>query len=205
MSGKWLTAELISSCLLHKQLSFPSPGFWECPVYNFSQERIPSVRVFSQTSRTGTLVWQKSNPPKLTTINNAEVTLELIQLQQDSQGSWGCVQSQAREIFTLRPVGADDSHGADPVRRDLGYQGIKHFKAGGVHDQNFGVMPVAQEPPFPLRADGELIELRGGEQTRIAIRAGRAFPRSGPKVRSQMAGDTSQHSPGCLCVHRPAW
>lgn len=64
-----------------------------------------------------------------------------------------------RERITLCPVGADDGHGADPVRRDLGYQRIKNFEAGCIHDQDFRIMAVAQEPPFPLCANCELIEL----------------------------------------------
>lgn len=112
--------------------------------------------------------------------------------------------SRGQKIITLCPVGADDGHGADPVRRDLGDQGIKNFQAGCIHHQNFRIMPMAQEPPFALRADCELIELHRWERTQIRTHA--AFLHF-PKPFCCLQEDISPlpSSPGCPCVHRPAW
>lgn len=57
-------------------------------------------------------------------------------------------------------MGPDDAHGADPVWRDLGNQGVQDLQAGGVHHQDLWVMAVAEQTSLLLSADGELIELR---------------------------------------------
>jgi hypothetical protein len=59
----------------------------------------------------------------------------------------------------LCPLRADDAHGADPVWRDLRYQGIQHLKAGGIHNEDFRVMSMAEEPALLLVPNRELVEL----------------------------------------------
>ena len=56
-------------------------------------------------------------------------------------------------------VRADDAHGANPVGRDLGHQGVEHLQTGGIHYQDLRVVAVAEETALTLGADGELVEL----------------------------------------------
>lgn len=61
--------------------------------------------------------------------------------------------------LTLCSVRSNNTHGADPVRRNLWHQGIKNFEAGSIHDKNFWVVAVTQQSPFALGSNCELIEL----------------------------------------------
>lgn len=42
---------------------------------------------------------------------------------------------------------------------DLRYQGIQHLKAGGIHNEDFRVMSMAEEPALLLVPNRELVEL----------------------------------------------
>jgi len=75
--------------------------------------------------------------------------------------TFSCVRTAAG---TLRAVRANDAHGTDPVRRNLGHEWVKDLETGGVYHQDFWVMSVAQETSLPLCANGELIKLQRGEK-----------------------------------------
>lgn len=62
--------------------------------------------------------------------------------------------------FTLRSVGSNDAHGADPVGRDLRHQWVQDLQTGGVHHKDFWVMSITKQPPLPLSANSELVELQ---------------------------------------------
>lgn len=70
-------------------------------------------------------------------------------------------------------MGPDDAHGADPVGGDLGHQRVEHLQAGGIHHQDLWVVAVTEQPTFPLRADGELIELRSRHNQNNQQKGGR--------------------------------
>lgn len=65
---------------------------------------------------------------------------------------------------TLGAMGADDTHGADPVRRYFGHQRVQDLQAGSVHHQDLRVVPVTQEATLTLGPNGELVKLRKGQQ-----------------------------------------
>lgn len=56
-------------------------------------------------------------------------------------------------------MGADNAHGADPVRRYFGHQRVKNLQAGGVHHEDLRVVTVTQETTLTLGPNGELVEL----------------------------------------------
>lgn len=78
------------------------------------------------------------------------------------------------ESLTLGAVGPDDAHGADPVGGDLGHQRVEHLQAGGIHHQDLWVVAVTEQPAFPLRADGELIELQSQHNEKESAKAGKS-------------------------------
>lgn len=72
-----------------------------------------------------------------------------------------CVSPTAR---TLGAMGADDAHGADPVRRYFGHQRVKDLQTGGIHHEDLWVVTVAQKTTLTLGPNGELIKLYEGQQ-----------------------------------------
>lgn len=96
-------------------------------------------------------------------------------------------------------MGPDDAHGADPVGGDLGHQGVEHLQAGGIHHQDLWVVAVAEQAAFPLRADGELIELKSPQRKTAGWRTRRrTFLRAALNVCSVCFYSSSKHLPAII-------